>query len=299
MLKDEIAEFVYKKVMRHAMTSVTSLIYPYEKNMDLTLRIFLILIGLFSFNINTLLGQQIYVNQEYYEIKKDNKEVRPKSKFKFRKKRHANKIDTNAIYLTMYSDSSFAFIRFFKDTVFESGLYKTKPNEQEIEDLNYGVWSCYTMTRKRLLIIETPKRFQMGSKWIYYYGNILTDKVEFTHYDMSYSGVGSYSVHFQKPLTSSKQPVDFKNRKYECKFTKPKERNQSVTLLRDCTGTYLRWQGKDYQVCNIEKVSSFPDGSTMTATFKSIKECNGSAKDEIVCAMLRINEGWIEVVRIK
>jgi len=78
-----------------------------------------------------------------------------------------------------------------------------------------------------------------------------------------------------------------------------KERNQIVTVERDCTGTYLRLDGKDYQVCNLEKVSSFSDGATVTATFRKIKECNGSAKDAIVCYMLHANEGWIEVDKIK
>ncbi len=78
-----------------------------------------------------------------------------------------------------------------------------------------------------------------------------------------------------------------------------KESNQPVTIVRDCTGTYLRWEGKDYQVCNLEKVSSFSDGTVVTATFKKIKDCNGSAKDAIVCNMLHANEGWIEVCNIK
>ena len=78
-----------------------------------------------------------------------------------------------------------------------------------------------------------------------------------------------------------------------------KERNQTMTIVRDCTGTYLRIEGKDYQVCNLEKVSSFSDGTLVTATFKKIKECNGSAKDAIVCLMLHPNEGWIEVEKVK
>ncbi len=77
-----------------------------------------------------------------------------------------------------------------------------------------------------------------------------------------------------------------------------KERNQTVTVERDCTGTYLRLNGKDYKVCNLEKVSSFSDGATVTATFKKINECRGSAKDAIVCFMLHENEGWIEVDKI-
>lgn len=49
-----------------------------------------------------------------------------------------------------------------------------------------------------------------------------------------------------------------------------KESNINVTVVRDCTGTYLRWDGKDYQVCNLEKVSSFSDGRDAIATFRKI-----------------------------
>jgi hypothetical protein len=53
---------------------------------------------------------------------------------------------------------------------------------------------------------------------------------------------------------------------------------EQMTVLRDCTGVYLRLDNKDYHVCNPEKVSSFPDGAVVTASFKRVNECNGSAK---------------------
>lgn len=81
-------------------------------------------------------------------------------------------------------------------------------------------------------------------------------------------------------------------------FACKKERNKTVTVVRDCTGTYLRFEGKDYHVCNLEKVSTFTDGATVKATFKKIKECNGSAKDAIVCYVLHENEGWVDVEKI-
>ena len=78
-----------------------------------------------------------------------------------------------------------------------------------------------------------------------------------------------------------------------------KELNQTVTVERDCTGTYLRLDRKDYQVCNLEKVTSFSDGATARAKFKKIGECTSSARDTIVCKMLHRNEGWIEVSKIE
>ena len=78
-----------------------------------------------------------------------------------------------------------------------------------------------------------------------------------------------------------------------------KEGNQTMTVIKDCTGTYLRLDGKDYRVCNIDKTSSFTEGTKVTATYKKIKNCIGLAKDVIVCKMLHANEGWIEVEKIK
>jgi hypothetical protein len=78
-----------------------------------------------------------------------------------------------------------------------------------------------------------------------------------------------------------------------------KERNETVTVIRDCTGTYLRNYGKDFHVCNPEKVASFENGTEVLSTYKKIRDCNGSAKDAIVCLMVHKNEGWIEVIKIE
>lgn len=72
-----------------------------------------------------------------------------------------------------------------------------------------------------------------------------------------------------------------------------------MIVIRDCTGTYLRMDGKDYRVCNLEKVTAFADGAEVDASFKRLGECNGSANDQIVCMMYHEHEGWIEVKQIK
>ena len=82
-------------------------------------------------------------------------------------------------------------------------------------------------------------------------------------------------------------------------FACQKEKYETMTVVRDCTGTYLRFNEKDYHVCNLEKVSSFANGTEVSANFKKIEECNGSAKNSIVCMFLHANEGWITVNEIK
>jgi hypothetical protein len=73
----------------------------------------------------------------------------------------------------------------------------------------------------------------------------------------------------------------------------------TAIVVKDCSGTYLRVDGKDYHVCNLEKTDPFADGATVSVAFKKIPECNGSAKDAVICFMLHENEGWIEVEKIK
>jgi hypothetical protein len=71
---------------------------------------------------------------------------------------------------------------------------------------------------------------------------------------------------------------------------------KSMLVVRDCTGTYLRDDGKDYHVCNVGKLSKFSDGETVDATYHVISSCNS---DEVVCMMLHPNQGWIEVDSVK
>jgi hypothetical protein len=82
-------------------------------------------------------------------------------------------------------------------------------------------------------------------------------------------------------------------------FACEKGANDKMTILIDCTGTYLRQDGKDYHVCNIEKMAGFSDGETVTATFMRVEKCNLISSDSITCDLLHVNEGWIEVEKIK
>jgi hypothetical protein len=78
-----------------------------------------------------------------------------------------------------------------------------------------------------------------------------------------------------------------------------KEQTDNMIVIRDCTGTYLQKEGKDYQVCNLEKVQAFADGAEVKASYKKLNECKGSGADQIVCMMYHQHEGWIEVFTIK
>ncbi|MGV3610069.1 MAG: hypothetical protein ACO1N0_03905 [Fluviicola sp.] len=70
-------------------------------------------------------------------------------------------------------------------------------------------------------------------------------------------------------------------------------------VVRDCTGVYLQINGKDYRVCNIEKISNYKHGQEIKASYKEISDCDGTANDQPVCFMLHEYESWIEITKVK
>lgn len=71
-----------------------------------------------------------------------------------------------------------------------------------------------------------------------------------------------------------------------------------ATVQKDCTGTYIRWNNQDFHVCNTEKTDNIASGTTVKVSFNTIKNCNGTASQAIVCMMLHENAGWIEIKQI-
>ena len=67
-------------------------------------------------------------------------------------------------------------------------------------------------------------------------------------------------------------------------------------VVKNCTGTYLRIDQKDYLVCNREKLADIPEGKVVKAIYGKIVDCNA---DWIVCAMVYPNYGTIEVYSFK
>ncbi len=73
----------------------------------------------------------------------------------------------------------------------------------------------------------------------------------------------------------------------------------NATVVRDCTGVYLNFDGKDYRVCNIEKISNYKHGQEIKASYKKLSSCDGTANDQPVCFMLHEYESWIEITKVK
>jgi hypothetical protein len=67
-------------------------------------------------------------------------------------------------------------------------------------------------------------------------------------------------------------------------------------LVRDCTGTYLKIDNKDWQICNKEKVAMIEDGTEVTASFRKISGCD---QRDVICMMFHASEGWITILDIR
>lgn len=74
--------------------------------------------------------------------------------------------------------------------------------------------------------------------------------------------------------------------------------DNTVRIVKDCTGTYLQLPGKDYHVCNTEYTDSFKNGDTVQVSWIKINTCTGTASKAIVCMMLHPSEAWVEIKSI-
>lgn len=84
------------------------------------------------------------------------------------------------------------------------------------------------------------------------------------------------------------------------KTEKKSENNKSFTgtIVRNCTGTYIRVNEKDWHVCNFELLKNYKEGIRLSVTYEIPEDCpefNGIA----VCMMYHPHEGLIRILGIK
>jgi len=72
---------------------------------------------------------------------------------------------------------------------------------------------------------------------------------------------------------------------------------ESMTVIKDCTGTYLRMNETDYFVCNYELLASHTEGEIISVTFKET-DCE-NASEVVTCMMHHPYESKIEIIKIK
>lgn len=77
------------------------------------------------------------------------------------------------------------------------------------------------------------------------------------------------------------------------------DRLQTGTIVRDCTGTYLRVaENEDYLVCNSVILESRKDGEKVSLVYDYTKECK-ERDGKIMCMMYHENKGMIRVKSVK
>lgn len=84
-----------------------------------------------------------------------------------------------------------------------------------------------------------------------------------------------------------------------CSFVSCKKESYSnATIIKNCTGTYLKVLDKEYKVCNVKKTTTFEDQQQVLANFSLTKECKSDFSGAI-CAMAYPFEGLINIIDIK
>lgn len=80
-----------------------------------------------------------------------------------------------------------------------------------------------------------------------------------------------------------------------------KKHTTTTTVIRDCTGTYLRVDNKDLPVCNSVILSDKENGTNIIATFKKGGDNKCEDRDMPHCTMVHpyaVGE-WIRITKVE
>lgn len=76
----------------------------------------------------------------------------------------------------------------------------------------------------------------------------------------------------------------------------------SMTVIRDCTGTYLRKDSVDYPVCNVNELAGISDGTTVRISYEMHQKDRWcQAQESVHCMMVHpFQTGeWIGILKAK
>ena len=73
---------------------------------------------------------------------------------------------------------------------------------------------------------------------------------------------------------------------------------KNMTVIKNCTGTYLQFKEKYYKVCITDLTDSFNNNDEVNASFTKIEECK-AFEDLIICALAFEFEDIIDVTKIE
>ena len=71
---------------------------------------------------------------------------------------------------------------------------------------------------------------------------------------------------------------------------------ETRTVIKNCTGVYLRIDSKDYFVCNPEKLAKYGNNAEIKVAYSMCSECTS---DGPVCLLVYPNNGWLKINKVK
>lgn len=77
-----------------------------------------------------------------------------------------------------------------------------------------------------------------------------------------------------------------------------KKNGVEASITRDCTGTYIRIQDKDYLVCNINSVGEYNEGEKVKVSYKMETDCP-EREGLMMCMMYHENKGMVRILKVK
>ncbi|MFK7784654.1 MAG: hypothetical protein AB8B56_06055 [Crocinitomicaceae bacterium] len=73
---------------------------------------------------------------------------------------------------------------------------------------------------------------------------------------------------------------------------------RNAEIDRDCTGTYLRLNNRDYLICNPTSVSSYADGSSIKVKYQTVYDCN-TDPNQSICELYHKHYGTVEITDVE
>jgi len=77
-----------------------------------------------------------------------------------------------------------------------------------------------------------------------------------------------------------------------------KESYTHATIVKNCTGTYLKIIDKSYKVCNTSKTDAFAADQSVLVSFNLIKKCS-NPEPYSSCSMAYLYDAVVNVANIK
>lgn len=76
------------------------------------------------------------------------------------------------------------------------------------------------------------------------------------------------------------------------------DRLDTGKIVRDCSGTYVRFEGKgDYLVCNEAMLADKADGTKVSVVYDYTKECK-EREGKAICMLYHENKGMIRIKKL-